>query len=231
MGLLDCLLEHHLGMFLDSHLPSPIIYGALVGARPKTQVLDVTHVLQTAVEKAIDTKSQGAVAQADVEKYYDSLSILRLTRWLESEGYDVAVLCAILRHQVFSSLFISLTRASDGVSIQNRCIGGLTGSRVAVSLARVPVETTIIHFAEAWQSKGFLHQISVCSWVDNLFALADSCAGAISILEEAETYLNEVWGLQFKASSLETMAVWGAVEELDIPARWRQVETMKTLGH
>ena len=57
MGLLDCLLANHLGMFLDSHLPSPINHGALIGARPKTQVLDVTHVLQTAVEKAIDRKS------------------------------------------------------------------------------------------------------------------------------------------------------------------------------
>ena len=51
-----------------------MVHGVFVGARPKTQELDVTHVLQTAVEKAIDNRSQGCIAQGDVEKYYDNIS-------------------------------------------------------------------------------------------------------------------------------------------------------------
>ena len=39
--------------------------------------LDVAHGLQFVLEKGIDTFGRAAVAQSDIEKYYDNLNVLR----------------------------------------------------------------------------------------------------------------------------------------------------------
>ena len=231
MGVVDGTLAMYLGKFLDDHLPNPISFGVLIGARPKTQVLDVTHVVQTTVEKAIDSESKGGIAQADIRQFYDTISILRISRWLEREGFPIEWLCAIIRHQLMTTVQVSTLASAQSHVVRNRCIGGLTGSRTAVTVARIPVETTLGRLARNWQQKGFMRKISVSSWVDNLFAIADSCSGAIEMLAEAEKCLWDEWGHTFKPSSLEYMAVWGSEEVLDFAARWRQVTTMKVLGH
>ena len=45
-------------------------------------VLDVCHGLSCVIEKGLDQAIAGAVAQADIRKYYDSVSLLRIFRVL-----------------------------------------------------------------------------------------------------------------------------------------------------
>ena len=47
----------------------PAVDGTFIGARPQTQALDIAHGLQSVVEKELDNKSEGAVAQMDIQSY------------------------------------------------------------------------------------------------------------------------------------------------------------------
>ena len=49
-----------------------------------------------------------------------------------------------------------------------RPVGGLTGSRVAGALARIPIEDLVAFYSEYWKEKGFERRISIGTWVDNL---------------------------------------------------------------
>ena len=84
MQVLDVLLpaavEDHVSRVL------PAVPECFVGARPRTQCLDIAHGLQTVIEKGLDNFGGAAVAQADIEKYYDSLPVLRIARWLIAHG-------------------------------------------------------------------------------------------------------------------------------------------------
>ena len=73
------------------------------------------------------------------------------------------------------------------VMIVNRTIGGLTGSRTAGFLGRIPVEATIAERRHFWRAFGFHADgdvFSVCTWVNNIFSASDSLHGAVSILDD-----------------------------------------------
>ena len=94
---MDLLLHRTLTRFVDTSCPP--VDGCFVGALPKTQVLDIAHGLHLLVEKALDDHSNGAIAQQDIEKYYDSIRLLKAARWLLSKGAPVALVACALRHQ------------------------------------------------------------------------------------------------------------------------------------
>jgi len=183
------------------------------------------------LEKGIDNKSHCAIAQADIAKYYDSLPLFKLSTWLLLKGVPACLVAACLRHQAFTSLHVALSGASSSPTIRNRHIGGLTGSRIAGSLGRIPVEEMVLILEPTWTDRAFLNQVSIGTWVDNIFAFSNSVGGAISMLEDCERYLLTNWGLTLKANSLEFMPAWryGPVEEVE--ERWKQVSSFRALGH
>ena len=103
--------------------------------------MDIAHGIRSAVEKALDNKSQGAVAQMDIQPYYDSLDALLLCRWLEEQGVPKHICATSLRLQLLPQVFLN----SGGlrVPIALRTLGTLTGSRIAGVLGRIPEENTI----------------------------------------------------------------------------------------
>ena len=71
-----------------------------IGGFEGTQCLDIAHGLQTVIEKGLDNFGAAAMAQADIEKYYDSLPVLRIARWLVSNGTPAYHAACLVRHQM-----------------------------------------------------------------------------------------------------------------------------------
>ena len=89
------------------------------------------------------------------------------------------MLAAILRLQLLTQLFVR--RGSCVHWILGRTLGGLTGSTLALTLARVPVESSISELLENRSFCGFPldeTRLVYASWVDNLYAAFTSVGGA-----------------------------------------------------
>ena len=140
MKYLDRLLERLLSCKLAVLLPK--VPGVFIGARRGTQTCDIGHGINLLMEKGLDCQSKSAVCQADIKRYYDSLPLLKIARWLLSKGVDRSLLAAALRHQFLSKLVVQRGQCVEAVV--NRCMGGLTGSNVALAMARIPVEATFL---------------------------------------------------------------------------------------
>ena len=111
------------------------------GARPRTQNLDIIAGFALTIEKSLDLKSNCAIAQQDVMQHYDTLQLTSIYRWLRAKGCNAAIAGASLRHQLLPALKVTVRGHVDYV--YNRCIGALTGSRVAGQLGRVPIQETL----------------------------------------------------------------------------------------
>ena len=233
MGVLDVLLSTYLAKFLDGFFPLCRFPGAYIGAKRYTQPLEITHCIQVFLEKAIDSNSQGCVAQSDIQKYYDTLPIWRIMQWFLSKLAHKGKLFAALRHQAFTSISVAVPFTNSRPRIRNRCIGGLTGSRTAGVFARLPVEDAVSTHAQSWLDRGlgFQKLVSIGTWVDNAFALSDSVNGATMLLDELESYLRSEWALTVKPSSREFMPVWGADDADSQVDGWKHVKVFKALGH
>ena len=75
---------------------------------PGTPTLDIAHGLQAVIEKGLDDRSQGGIAQQDIQKYYDSVDIFLVIRWLQGRGVPVALCAAVLRHQILPQVVLNI---------------------------------------------------------------------------------------------------------------------------
>ena len=118
-------------MALERKLPMilPVRPGFFVGGRKKTQALDIGHAAALLIEKALDMKSEGAVAQVDIQTYFDALPVYEILQWLIREGVDTALAAAIGRHQLLVKIIIRMGASSCAVPARSQ--GGLTGSQLA----------------------------------------------------------------------------------------------------
>ena len=230
MQVLDVCLPLSLGSQLDTLLPN--VPGCFVGARPKTQCLDIAHGLQSIIEKGLDDFGAAAVAQSDIEKYYDSLPILTIMAWLVQHGVSPAHAACFVRHQMCPRVVLKC--GSCEAVIAKRTIGGLTGSRTAGFLGRIPVEAIIADRRSHWQRLGYhagRDVFCLCTWADNLFSASRSLAGAIEILEDFETQLLTKWGMGIKPSSRSCMVAEGSIEAPVDVSKWPLVKVFPVLGH
>ena len=115
----------------------PSVPSCYAGAQPKTQPLDIIHGLQTALEKSLDMKNEGALGQGDIETFYDTNDILLVCQHLLSLGVDGALLASAIRLQMLP--VVSLRCGLAQVVIATRAVGTLTGSTTAGVLGLVPV--------------------------------------------------------------------------------------------
>ena len=139
-----------------------------------------------------------------------------------------------VRHQMLPR--VDLCVGSLRIAIGARCFGGLTGSRVAGALGRVPVECTIADRWMHWQAFGFDvgadAPLTLSAYVDNLYSCSTTMSGAINILEDAAEQLQSTWGQGIKASSRMVLACDGypADEAID-HGRGPKVNAFLCLGH
>ena len=224
----DAVIANQVHAHLDRILPKQ--RNLFVGGRPCTQCQDISHAIQLTMERGLDDLSEAAVAQADIETFYDSLPIRKICLELIDTGLDPAVAAAAFRHQMMPRVELSSNNFKVA-SFNFRTIGGLTGSRVAGALARYPVESTMQALEPAlrrWQFQAAHVQIMLAAYIDNMYAFSSSVFGATAILEAVEDHIKDKWSLRFKDSSREVMPAaenpclqtcephWAVVSKMDV---------------
>ena len=183
------------------------------------------------LKKGLDDYGRAAIAQCDIEKYYDSLPVMRIAQWFADTGVSWKYVASILRHQMCP--IVVLEAAGFQIKISGRSVGGLTGSRTAGMLGRIPVESVMSERCSYWRRWGFKADHAVlcaASYVDNLFSASQSVQGAISILEDFELQLESKWDLKIKPSSRSCMAAAGC-PDISTSEKWPQADTFHLLGH
>ncbi|CAK0839547.1 unnamed protein product [Prorocentrum cordatum] len=153
----------------------PQQFGIFVGARPRTQALDIAHALQLVVEKGLDDCSNATLAQCDAQTYFDELRALRICRWLVTRGCSPEDVACLVRAQMVPRVIPHA--GGSAVPIVNRSKRGLTGSRTALMLARILVEEVMNDRAESWKTWGFRcdeSRLRAASCIDNVFACSNT---------------------------------------------------------
>ena len=150
---MDAALASYWNAVLDHLIVQP--FGIFIGARPQTQALDIAHALQLVVERGLDDGSRAVLAQCDIQTFFDELHVLKICRWLVGCGHQAKDVACLLRCQMMPRVFLDI--GAGPVRIDSRAIGGLTGSRTALMLARVPVETTLRDRSPIWKEWGFFN--------------------------------------------------------------------------
>ena len=209
----------------------PMQPGLFVAARPKTQMRDIGHSLSLLVEKALDDKSQFALAQADVEKHYDTVNVFLVASWLLRQGADASQVAACVRHQLLTSLEIRISTVH--IVLTRRCLGTLTGSRLAGALGRIPVEESMHAIFDAAAHCAYpcdhIRLVASC-YVDNTYFPARHVSSAISNANLFETHLRQTWDQRIKPSSKSVLACVGCDEELEEHFDWSVSTTDQVLG-
>ena len=90
------------------------------------------------IEKTLDDNSRGALSQGDIGQFYDNLPVLAIAQWLAERGAPDQLLEAVIQIQLCTRLFVIVGEAAAEIGV--RVKGGLTGSRLAGALARIPAE-------------------------------------------------------------------------------------------
>ena len=219
-------LNHHIDMLL------PPDFNVYVGARPETQCADIAFACHLVIEKSLDDQGRGALAQSDISQYYDNLPVIKVLEWCGHKGVDHSFLLAIGRLQLCCCVCVRVG-ASEAV-IPDRVVGGLTGSRLAGSLARIPAEESASHINSCIKRHGYKvgnQRIGLALWVDNCFSFGNCLEGAIEIQEAFESRLVGEWDLGVKPSSRMCFRPAASCEVPPLPSKWPIVGTYPVLGH
>ena len=230
LKILDAILSSLLCDRLTTLLPRhPDVF---VGARKFTQTKDISQGLQLVIEKGLDLRSRASVAQADSRSYYDSLPVLRIVKWLLERGVERSLLASVVRHQLCSS--IRIRRGVESFVIASRSCGGLTGSTVALTLARVPVGSTFLELAPSNRLKGFAvggTRLVFASWVDNIYAASPTPEEACELVSSVFKHLQIRWNLHVKETSAVVLACRGSdLSEFFPTCGFKLVSDFEVLG-
>ena len=177
--------------------------------------MDIAHTIQLGVEKKMGSKSHGGVVQGDIERYYDSINVIRSCRRLIEAGVHPGHVAASCRLQSLPQ--VQLKVMSQHCTIVARTLGTLTGSRTAGILGRVPIEDVCRKHSTSLRRLGFsagARVISLMSWIDNLYLLGPSVCNAMEAMKLIEESLRNDWGLHIKADSKLILQIRGSDENL-----------------
>ena len=173
-----------------------------------------------------------AIAQQDIKSFYDSLPILDIAVYLIEAGMPIAEVACLIRHQLCPKIIVRCSIEAKPVG--HRTIGGITGSRVAGMLGRIPVEDILARRHQGWFQYGFRtteRVLMACSWVDNIYSAGSSAWSAIQILEDIEDQLCDNWHLEIITSSRSCMVAEGGDAQSPHPEKWPVTTTFDCLGH
>ena len=136
LGILDFVVAIRMHARSDV-LAGLLPFGYLECAVKGRQVLDITFPASLVIEKGMNMKSKGCVAQADIKKYYDHLRPLLLYAWMMRQGYTKELASTFVRFHLCPK--ISLRVGGQEAFFDIRCSGTLTGSRSAGAAGRLPL--------------------------------------------------------------------------------------------
>ena len=136
LGVADVLIARRLNKEIDNFARDigPEYFEC---ARKGRQIMDLIIPLAQILEKGADTQGKAAIGQSDMKKCYDHIRPIRVFRWCQRQGIDSALSSAFLRLHSCTNLDINVGDAA--FFIQRRCIGVLTGTRIAAVAGRIPI--------------------------------------------------------------------------------------------
>ena len=229
LRLLDRILGVKLWDFLNVTLLP--VRGCFSAGKRYTQALDIGHAANLVMEKSLDAHSEGAVAQADVKGFFDNLPVLRILSWLKKKGADVGLLGALGRHQLLTVVRIYVgTSCAD---VDGRSSGGLTGSLIALLLARIPIESSFDELEVSLRPSGFpvSHtKLLAAAYIDNVYAASRFVSGATLNIELFVKHLKDTWGLDVKPKSKIVLPARGATDLVTVGEGWSVQTCMDILG-
>ena len=159
------------------------------------------------------------------------MPVLRIIQWLLANGLDVSVLAALLRAQLLTRVVVTI--GSSSACIASRSLGGLTGSRVALLLARVPVESTFLELETSINALSLkVDSVGLCaaSWIDNLCTTGSGPSSSTAAMDLILRHLGDVWGLESKLGSKQVLTCRGCLDNDVTGDGWKQCESMQVLG-
>ena len=230
LKFLDRLLSASLREVLWTVFPKTL--GCIIGAQRFTQTADIGHGAQLLMEKGADCRSKAAFAQGDIATYFDELPIIRICLFLKRKHVDVKLLCAIMRLQLLTQL--SFDKHGNSYVIGMRSKGGITGSTLALTLARIPVEAVFGELLDDLRPLGFPFdhgRLVFGSWVDNIYCASDSAENASRMLTTVFDLLKRDWGLNLKSGSGSCLVARGHdLEDFEPTSEFPIVSDVEVLG-
>ena len=117
--------------------------------------------------------------------------------------------------------------------INRRSKGGLTGSKVAGQLGRIPIRATLSDKRTELLQLGWQHNdahFCSMSFVDNSFFVASTVHRATSMATIFEQHLLQHWGQSIKPDSKECLPCFGSDDTELVDESWKFMSTMRVLG-
>ena len=230
-GIVHVLLSLRLHHFADRYFPLLLGPSMYIGARPKTQVMEIAFGVQLALEKMLDDRSNGCCVQADVKQYFDPIGVLSIANWLEAQHFPKSIIAAIIRQQLTQLIFRhdKPHACAENVS-RNKALSTLTGFRVAGALARIPIVALALAHVDAWRQHLFHAAMSMASWLDNLLFMGRTYTCAMEMAMQFEIWLRENWNIDLKPTS-KKVCLPPNHEPVDIPTSRSQVDILEVLGY
>lgn len=107
MSLIDRILASFLQAWADAmaeDLPRPECFE---GARPRTQILDLTHAASLGVERGLDNRGLFGISSSDIHQYYDHVNVDDTMQYLQSREFPEELAEAVRRAQSQPTLEIA----------------------------------------------------------------------------------------------------------------------------
>ena len=109
---------------------------------------------------------------------------------------DPSDVACLLRFQMMPAVRLHIGDGAS-VTIRNRSKGGLTGTRTALVMARIPVEATVASLYQQLRPFGLPvvdgGTLLVATYVDNFYVVSPTQAFAMHALEMIEEELVQQW--------------------------------------
>jgi hypothetical protein len=229
-----CIIDRTLASILDDYISIciPRVPGLYFGARPRTQTMDIGHACILGVEKGVDSKEGVAIAQTDVKSYSDSLPILLILARLTARGFDIGTVAAIARVQLVVPVHLCTQWSHACISTRTR--GGLTGSVLAMTMSRIPIEDSLTQNVQQLTVYGpQVHsslRLCASSWLENLYFREALASSATAMAHLVACFLRDEWQLAIKVGSREVMCASGGIVDNLVGEGWKTFSCMRVLG-
>lgn len=174
MSILDVVRAQRVHAHLDSLPPLP--RSVLEAGRPGASATDLALTAKLVIEKALDRRSQGAVAQADIRQFDDQVPVTGFVKELAEQGLPQELPAAVVRHQLLPA--VELRVGLSTAVVRGRASGSLTRSRVPGALGRAVVRSVLA---------------------------ARDASGAEALLDWFAAQLLDRWGCDLAAASIEVL--------------------------
>ena len=93
------------------------------------------------------------MCKSDVKRFYDSICVVRVGRYLVQQGCDKALVKAMVICQMLPVVFLGLL--SCKISLGRRGLGCLTGTRTAGTIGQIIIQETFQSRKRVWKPWGF----------------------------------------------------------------------------